>query len=143
MIDGRWLGGEALSTGDGTEHRGAVPGSLATLFGKLFAPIALVMGVAWEDAAKVGNLLGTKICVTEFIAYERLTDLVGAGQLSERSVTIALCGFANFGSIGIQLGGLGAIAPERRGDLARLALRAMFGGALASWTTAAIAGLLL
>ena len=146
LVDGRWLGGEPIQTGDGTEHRGVMPGSLATLFGKLFAPIAFVMGVAWEDAAKVGNLLGAKICVTEFIAYARLTDLVGSGELSERSVTIAtfaLCGFANFGSIGIQLGGLGAIAPERRRDLARLALRAMFGGALASWTTAAIAGLLL
>ena len=94
----------------------------------------------------VGNLLGTKICVNEFVAYAELGKLIGAGGLSERSIiiaTYALCGFANFSSVGIQLGGIGALSPGRRTELARLGLRAMFGGAFASWMTATVAGLLL
>ncbi|MBU1651906.1 NupC/NupG family nucleoside CNT transporter, partial [bacterium] len=94
----------------------------------------------------VGNLLGTKIAANEFVAYLQLSQLISDGHLSERSITIAtyaLCGFANFGSIGIQLGGIGSLAPGRRPELSKVALKAMFGGALASWMTASIAGLLI
>jgi len=119
--------------------------SLEQIFGWVFAPLAWAMGVPWSEATVFGNLLGTKIAVNEFLAYIALQDAVTAGSLSPRSViiaTYALCGFANFSSIAIQIGGIGGIAPERRGDVARLGLRAMFGGALASWLTATIAGVL-
>jgi CNT family concentrative nucleoside transporter len=104
------------------------------------------MGVPWADSLVVGNLLGIKLAVTEFVAYGELGRHIAAGDISERAViisTYALCGFANFASIGIQIGGLGALAPKRRDDLAKVGVRAMLGGALASWTTAAIAGILL
>ncbi len=145
-IDGDWLGGQAFAVGSGTEFKGWFPGSLRTIFGTVFAPIAWVMGVPWSEAAPVGNLLGTKICVNEFVAYAELSKAIGVHQLSERSVVIAtyaLCGFANFSSIGIQIGGISAICPGRRTELAKLGLRAMFGGALASWMTATVAGMLL
>lgn len=119
--------------------------TLERIFGALFAPLAWVMGVPWSEAPAVGHLLGTKIAVNEFVAYLHLEDAVHAGALSARSTVIAtyaLCGFANFGSIAIQIGGISALVPGRRSDLARLGLRAMFGGALASWLTACIAGLL-
>jgi len=125
---------------------GLVDLSLQKIFGWLFSPLAWCMGVPWHDAPIVGGLLGTKISVNEFLAYIQLEDAVRAGALSPRSVVIAtyaLCGFANFGSIAIQIGGIGGIAPERRSDLARLGLKAMFGGALASWLTATIAGILI
>ncbi len=104
------------------------------------------MGVPWSEAGTVGNLLGTQISANEFVAYLKLSELIKSGALSERSIAIAtysMCGFANFGSIGIQLGGIGALAPSRRSDLAKLGLKAMFGGALASYMTGTIAGLLL
>ena len=119
--------------------------SLQQIFGWIFAPLAWTMGVPWSEAAVFGNLLGTKIAINELLGYTALYDAMAAGTLSPRSVVIAtyaLCGFANFSSIAIQIGGIGGIAPERRGDLARLGLRAMFGGALASWLTATIAGIL-
>lgn len=122
------------------------PSELRVLFGWIFSPLAFIMGVPWKDCLEVGNLLGTKISINEFVAYLQLSDLIKAGGLSERGVVIAtyaLCGFANFSSIAIQIGGIGGIAPERRKDLAQLGLRAMFGGALASWMTAAIAGMLV
>jgi len=125
---------------------GVVGLSLQKIFGWLFSPLAWCMGVPWRDAPLVGGLLGTKISVNEFLAYIKLEEAVHAGLLTPRSTVIAtyaLCGFANFGSIAIQIGGIGGIAPERRGDLARLGLRAMFGGALASWLTATIAGMLI
>ncbi|GIS56181.1 MAG: hypothetical protein CM1200mP1_01190 [Candidatus Neomarinimicrobiota bacterium] len=103
------------------------------------------MGVPWEEAGILATLMGKKIVLTELIAYGDLQQAVTDG-LSDRTAVIAsyaLCGFANFGSIGIQLGGIGAMAPNRRGDLARLVTKAMIGGALASWLTATIAGLLL
>jgi len=146
VVDGRWLGGEAFAVGSGVEYKGWFPGSLRTLFGTVFAPLAWVMGVSWAEAAEVGNLLGTKICVNEFVAYAELSKLIGSGRLSERSIVIAtyaLCGFANFASVGIQIGGISALSPSRRADLAKLGLRAMFGGAFASWMTATVAGLLL
>jgi CNT family concentrative nucleoside transporter len=116
--------------------------SFEGLLGALLAPLAFVLGVPWHDAAQVGEMLGVKTVLNEFLAYERLGATKAA--LDPRSVVIAsyaLCGFANFGSLAIQIGGLGGIAPERRGDVARDALRALFAGSLASFLTAAIAGL--
>ncbi|MDZ7344261.1 MAG: NupC/NupG family nucleoside CNT transporter, partial [candidate division KSB1 bacterium] len=122
------------------------PGQLRVLFGWIFSPLAFLMGVPWKDCLEFGNLLGVKISVNEFLAYVHLGELIKSGGMSERAITIAtyaLCGFANFSSIAIQIGGIGGIAPERRSDLAKLGLRAMFGGALASWMTATIAGMLI
>ena len=117
---------------------------LKKMLGYAFAPLALVMGVEPADALNFGYLLGTKISLNEFVAFVQLGEL--KETLSPRSFTIgtyALCGFANFSSIAIQIGGIGSIAPERKGDLARLGLKAMIGGALASWLTATIAGILI
>jgi len=118
--------------------------SLEQIFGWVFAPIAWAMGVPWRDAGTVGNLLGTRMALNEFIAYAKLGPM--AATLDPKSFTIAtfaLCGFANFSSIGIQIGGIGALAPSRRHDLARLGLRAMLAGTLANFMTATIAGFLL
>jgi concentrative nucleoside transporter, CNT family len=124
--------------------------SLASLFGLLFAPLSFAMGVEWSDATSFGALLGMKVCVNEFVAFLDLGNEVSAtvagaeGSMSTRSLfmaTYALCGFANFSSIGIQIGGIAPLAPERRSEIIALALRAMIGGALASWMTASIAGM--
>ena len=123
---------------------GLVGLSLPQIFGWIFAPVAWSMGVPWRDAPTIGNLLGTRMALNEFVAYSQLGAL--KPQLDPRSFTIAtfaLCGFANFSSIGIQIGGIGALAPTRRHDLARLGLRAMFAGTLANFITATIAGFLL
>jgi CNT family concentrative nucleoside transporter len=123
---------------------GLVHLSLPQIFGWVFSPIAWSMGVPWRDASVVGNLLGTRMAINEFVAYSQLGPL--KGSLDPKSFTIAtyaLCGFANFSSIGIQIGGIGALAPNRRHDLARLGLRAMFAGTLANFMTATIAGILL
>ena len=120
--------------------------SLQEILGLIFKPIAWSMGVPWKEANIVGTLMGEKIVLTELIAFADLTNYIKDGLLSERSAIIAsyaLCGFANVGSIGIQLGGIGAMAPERRGDLSNLVFKAMIGGALASWLTASIAGILI
>ena len=127
---GGWLGLEGIS--------------LQTIFGWVFAPVAWSLGVPWKDAATVGNLLGTRMVLNEFIAFAQLGGL--KETLDPRSFTIAtfaLCGFANFASIGMQIGGIGALAPTRRGDLARLGLRAMLAGTLANFLTAIIVGFLL
>jgi nucleoside transporter len=122
--------------------------SLAMILGYLFYPFAWLMGIESADCFRAAELLGMKIAVTEFIAYDQLHKWMEPGsgvELSKRTVmivTYALCGFANFGSIGIQLGGIGGIAPKRRGDLARLGMRAMIGGSLAAFMTACIAGAL-
>ena len=118
--------------------------SLQQIFGWVFAPIAWAMGVPWRDAPTIGHLLGTRMAANEFVAYSQLGPL--KPQLDPRSFTIAtfaLCGFANFSSIGIQIGGIGALAPSRRHDLARLGFRAMLAGTLANFVTATIAGFLL
>jgi concentrative nucleoside transporter, CNT family len=118
--------------------------SLQQIFGWGFAPVAWVMGVPWRDAPLIGNLLGTRMALNEFVAYSELGPL--KGSLDPKSFTIAtfaLCGFANFSSIGMQIGGIGGLAPNRRHDLARLGLRAMFAGTLANFMTATIAGFLL
>ena len=118
--------------------------SLQLILGWVFAPIAWALGVPWRDAATIGNLLGTRMVLNEFVAYSQLGPL--KAMLDPKSFTIAtfaLCGFANFSSIGIQIGGIGALAPERRHDLARLGLRAMLAGTFANFLTATIAGMLL
>ncbi len=123
---------------------GGAPLSLERIFGWVFAPVAWSMGVPWKDAPAIGNLLGTRMAVNEFVAYSQLGPM--KASLDPKSFTIAtfaLCGFANFSSIGIQIGGIGALAPNRRHDLARLGLRAMFAGTLANFMTATIAGFLL
>ncbi len=124
---------------------GWVGTSLQQIFGFVFAPLAWTMGVPWSEARTFGDLLGTKLAINEFVAYIQLSGAAHAGTLSPRSVVIgtyALCGFANFSSLAIQIGGIGALVPERRADLSRLGLRAMFAGAFASWLTACIAGIL-
>jgi CNT family concentrative nucleoside transporter len=123
--------------------------SLSAALSYAFAPIALVMGVDPGDCLKVGELLGLRIVTNEMVAYERMAEWIAPGstvELSARSqviLTYALCGFANFASIGIQLGGIGAMAPQRRADLAQLGLRAMLGGTLACFMTACVAGILI
>ena len=118
--------------------------SLESICGVVFAPIAWVIGVERGDVLQVGELIGIKLIATEFIAYQNLADLKAAGALSPRTIflaTFALCGFANFSSIGIQIGGIGSLAPERRPDLASLGLKAMIGGAIASLLSASVAGM--
>jgi CNT family concentrative nucleoside transporter len=124
------------------------PSSLDQLLGWIFSPIAWAMGVARKDALTVGNLLGTRMVLNEFVAFAKLGEIVKANPnaLTPRSfviATYALCGFANFSSIAIQIGGISSLAPTRRGDLARLGLRAMLAGTLANFLTATIAGVLL
>ena len=117
--------------------------SLSTLLGYALAPMAWVIGVPWQDAVTVGGLIGQKVVTNEFVAYARLTEI--QATLSPKALlvsTYALCGFANFSSIAIQIGGIGGIAPERRPDLARFGLRAVLGGTLATMMTATIAGVL-
>jgi CNT family concentrative nucleoside transporter len=120
------------------------PASLESVLGKLFAPIAFVIGIPWHDCTAVGNLLGVRMVLNELVAY----SMLGAQKsgLDPRSVTIAtfaLCGFANFSSIGIQMGGIGALAPNQKSQLARLGLRAMLAGTMANLMSASIAGMLL
>ena len=120
--------------------------SMEEIFGIVFRPLAWTMGVPWNEAQLVGMLMGKKIVLTELVAYGDLQTLIHEGAISQRSAiisTYALCGFSNFASIGIQLGGIGAMAPDRKKDLAKLVTKAMFGGAIASWLTATIAGILL
>ena len=120
--------------------------SIDQILSIIFKPLAWTMGIPWNEAGFVGTLMGEKIVFTELIAFGELQTMIDNNKLSERSAIIAsyaLCGFANFGSIGIQLGGIGGIAPERKKDLARLITKAMVGGALASWLTASVAGILI
>lgn len=124
-----------------------LPGlSLQQVLGTLLAPLAFMMGVPWADAVQVGGLLGIKTVLNEFIAYQQLGAFVAAGELTERSRIIAsyaLCGFANFGSLAILLGGIGGIAPSRRHDVARLGLRSILSGSLATFMTACVVGILI
>jgi len=118
--------------------------SLQELFGRVLAPAAWLLGVPWRDATAVGNLMGTKLVLNEFVAFSMLGPL--KGQIADKSFTVAtyaLCGFANFSSIGIQIGGIGSLTPSRKRDLARLGFRALLAGTLANYMAAAIAGLLL
>jgi CNT family concentrative nucleoside transporter len=116
--------------------------TLQRVFGWAFAPVAWLLGVPWDDCLKVGDLLGTRMVANEFVAYLRIKDM----EMSARAYvvsTYAFCGFANFGSVAIQIGGISTVAPTRRADLARLGLRAMLAGTLASFLTAGVAGALL
>ena len=136
-----WVGGQVA---DWCGYQAAANWSLELFFGYVFAPFAWLMGIPWEECRKTGEILGTKMVVNEFLAYIQLAGV--REELSPRSymiMTYALCGFANFSSIGIQLGGIGGIAPERRSDLARLGFRAMLGGTLAAFMTACVAGFLI
>ena len=120
--------------------------TMQDILGVLFQPLAWTMGIPWAEARVVGSLMGEKIVLTELIAYANLSELINNNAISERTAIIssyALCGFANLGSIGIQLGGIGGMAPDRRKDLSKLGMKAMIGGALASWLTATIAGILI
>ena len=120
--------------------------TLEGILGALLAPVAWLMGVPWQDAAAVGELMGLKTVLNEFVAYIQLSTILSGDGLEPRSViiaTYALSGFANFSSIAIQIGGIGGIAPERRSDLSRLGLRAMIGGSIAAFMTATVAGMLV
>jgi len=123
---------------------GWLPPSLEQIFGVIFAPIAWLMGVPWKDAGTIGNLLGTRLVANEFVAFLKLGPM--KESLDPKSfiiATYALCGFANFSSIAIQIGGIGALAPSRKSDLARLGLRAVAAGSMANFMSACIAGMLL
>jgi len=126
----------------GWPHMGWFPESLQTVFGWIFSPVAWLIGVPWQEAPRIGNLLGTRMVINEFVAFSQLGPM--QGQLSARTFTIAtyaLCGFANFSSIGIQIGGIGALAPEQRGQLARFGIRAMLAGTMANLMSASIVGM--
>jgi len=129
-----WLAGHGISW---------FPTSLEQIFGWIFAPLAWLIGIPWHDAPAIGNLLGTRMAVNEVVAFSQLGPMRGA--LDPRSFTIAtfaLCGFANFSSIGIQIGGIGALAPEQRGQLAKFGVRAMLAGTMANLMSACIVGIL-
>ena len=120
--------------------------SLEYLFGQLFRVIAFAMGVSWSETLQVGSLLGQKMVINEFIAYSSLADMKSGGMLSEKSIiisTYALCGFANFSSIAIQIGGIGTMAPGRQRDLSRLGIKALLAASLATMMSGTIAGALL
>jgi CNT family concentrative nucleoside transporter len=120
------------------------PHSLNTVLGTIGAPVAWLIGIPWHDAPIIGNLLGTRTVLNEFIAFNQLGAL--RATLAPRTfsiATFALCGFANLGSIGIQIGGIGALVPERRNDLARLSLRALLAGTMANLMSASIVSMLI
>jgi CNT family concentrative nucleoside transporter len=118
--------------------------SLQSILGFVLSPVAWLLGVPWSESSQIGSLLGTRTILNELIAYQGLGEL--KGTLQPRSFAIAsfaLCGFANLGSIGIQLGGIGALAPERRSDLAKMGLKAMIAGTLANYLSACIVGIIM
>ncbi len=130
-----WLGGHGIAW---------FPSNLQQIFGWLFAPVAWVIGIPWHDCRAIGNLLGTRMVLNELVAFSFLGPM--RGSLDPRSFTIAtfaLCGFANFSSIGIQIGGIGALAPNKRSELAKLGIRAMLAGTMANLMSASIVGILL
>jgi concentrative nucleoside transporter, CNT family len=130
--------------GWGHNHVQWFPASLQAILGPLFAPVAWVIGVPWRDCVAIGNLLGTRMVINEFVAFSQLGPMKAV--LDPRSFTIAtfaLCGFANFSSIGIQIGGIGALAPNKRDELARLGFRAMIAGTMANLMSASIVGILM
>jgi len=126
-----------------------VPGGplrIETILGWIISPIAFIVGVPWEDAVNMGSLLGTKVVLNEFVAYTQLSELIEAGKLTSKTVTMAtfaLCGFANFSSIAIQIGGIGGLAPSRKAELAQFGLKAVFAGTMANLMTATFAGILM
>lgn len=123
---------------------GWFPTSLQQIFGWAFAPVAWIIGVPWRDCVRIGNLLGTRMVLNELVAFSYLGPM--KGTLDPRSFTIAtfaLCGFANFGSIGMQIGGIGALAPNQKSQLAKLGIRAMLAGTMANLMSASIVGIFL
>jgi len=146
LVDGigSWTG---LNTWVASSTNGAFTGfSLQYIFGQVFRIFAFAMGVSWSEALQVGSLLGQKMVINEFVAYLGLADMKAAGMLSDKSIiiaTYALCGFANFSSIAIQIGGIGGMAPERQGDLSRLGMKALIGASLATMMSGTIAGALI
>jgi CNT family concentrative nucleoside transporter len=120
------------------------PSKLESIIGATFAPFAWLIGIPWHDCLAIGNLLGTRMVLNELVAFTLLgQQRAGLDPRSFTIATFALCGFANLSSVGIQIGGLGALAPERRNDLARLGFRAMFAGTMANLMSACIVGILL
>ncbi len=120
--------------------------TIETVLGWILAPLAFGVGVPWEDAVNMGSLLGTKVVLNEFVAYMQLAEMVSEGTISTKTITMAtfaLCGFANFASIAIQIGGIGGLAPNRKSELAQFGLYAVLAGSLANLMTATIAGILL
>ncbi|MBS4029240.1 MAG: NupC/NupG family nucleoside CNT transporter [Ignavibacteriales bacterium] len=139
-----WFGG-VINVNDYFQHTFGQPLSMQLLFGLVFQFVAAAIGVPWADALHFGSLIGTKIVLNEFVAYLDLANLIQHGQIGEKAAmmaTYALCGFANFSSIAIQIGGISPLAPERRKDIAALGLRAVLGGLLATLMTATIGGML-
>jgi len=125
-------------------HMGWFPTSLEQIFGWIFAPVAWLAGVQWHDCSTVGYLMGLRMVTNELVAFQRLGPM--QATLDPRSFTIAtfaLCGFANFSSIGIQIGGIGALAPNKKSELARLGVRAMLAGTMANLMSASIVGIML
>lgn len=145
LVDGigSWTG---LNEWVARSTNGAFTGfSLQYIFGQVFRVFAFAMGVSWAEALQVGSLLGQKMVINEFVAYLSLADMKAAGLLSEKSIIIsayAICGFANFSSIAIQIGGIGGMAPNRQGDLSRLGMKALLGASLATMLSGTIAGAL-
>jgi CNT family concentrative nucleoside transporter len=122
------------------------PLSLQLIFGSVLRYLAFAIGVPWNDAFHFGSLIGTKIVLNEFVAYADLTTLIKQGVMSEKGMmmaTYALCGFANFSSIAIQIGGISPLAPSRKKDIAALGLKALLGGTLSTLLTATLAGILV
>ena len=146
LVDGigNWTG---LNTLIIESTNGAFNGfSLQYIFGQVFRVLAFAMGVSWSEALQVGSLLGQKMVINEFVAYLSLADMKTAGLLSEKSIVIstyAICGFANFSSIAIQIGGIGGMAPDRQSDLSRLGIKALFAASLATMMSGTIAGALV
>ncbi len=120
--------------------------SLGWIMGRVFAPLAFIMGVPVKDIITAGDLLGQKIVLNEFVAYANLSPMIKSGAISQKTIVIltyALCGFANISSIAVQIGGIGGLAPERRQEIAKLGVRALIGGSLSAFMTATIAGILI
>src|SRR5690242_11343308 len=125
-------------------HIAWFPGSMQQVFGWIFAPVAWIIGIPWHDCKAMGDLLGTRMVINEVVAFQKLGTLIDAAKFDPRSAriaTFALCGFANFSSIGIQIGGIGALAPEQRGQLAKFGIRAMLAGTMANLMSASIVGM--
>jgi len=125
---------------------GWFPASLEQVFGWVLSPVAWLIGIPWKDAPTIGNLLGLRMVTNELIAFQRLGPMGASNAIDPRSFTIAtfaLCGFANLGSIGIQSGGIGALAPNKKPELARLGVRAMLAGTMANLMSASIVGIML
>jgi len=138
------MGNGALGWLHGLHGLGWLPLSMQQLTGKLFAPVAWMLGITWHDCEAVGNLMGTRLILNDFVAFGEFGAI--GSQITPRSAiiaTYALCGFANLTSVAVQVGAIGALAPERRPDLAKLGFRALMAATLANWMAACLAGLFL